>query len=153
MVVISAGLRSKSDCSGKAQKQLYGKLQTRPLVWEGAPHQETRNRQTEKKIWSWAPDGGTTPRQTGRLTVGRKLTSTRVWSELLCLGTETVIKKLKFIREHSDYSNARMGARGSVVVQALCYKPEGRGLDTRWGEFFNVPNPSGRIRPWSSLGL
>jgi hypothetical protein len=27
------------------------------------------------KIWSWAPDGSPTPRQTGRLTVGRKLTS------------------------------------------------------------------------------
>jgi hypothetical protein len=32
----SAGLRPKSDCSGKAQKQLYSKLQTRPLVREGA---------------------------------------------------------------------------------------------------------------------
>jgi hypothetical protein len=28
----SAGLRPKSDCSGKAQKQLYSNLQTRPLV-------------------------------------------------------------------------------------------------------------------------
>jgi hypothetical protein len=24
-----------------------------------------------------------------------------------------------------------MGARGSVVVKALCYKPEGRGFDAR----------------------
>jgi hypothetical protein len=32
----SAGLRLKSDCSGKAQKQLNSKLQTRPLVREGA---------------------------------------------------------------------------------------------------------------------
>jgi hypothetical protein len=24
-----------------------------------------------------------------------------------------------------------MGARGSVVVKVLCYKPEGRGFDTR----------------------
>jgi hypothetical protein len=24
-----------------------------------------------------------------------------------------------------------IGARGSVVVKALCYKPEGRGFDTR----------------------
>jgi hypothetical protein len=37
--VSSAGLRPKSDCSGKAQKQLYGKLQTRPLVREGATKQ------------------------------------------------------------------------------------------------------------------
>jgi hypothetical protein len=26
--------------------------------------------------------------------------------------------------------------RGSVVVKALCYKPEGRGVETRWGEWF-----------------
>jgi hypothetical protein len=24
-----------------------------------------------------------------------------------------------------------LGARGNVVVKALCYKPEGRGFDTR----------------------
>jgi hypothetical protein len=24
-----------------------------------------------------------------------------------------------------------LGARGSVVVKALCYKPEGRGFETR----------------------
>jgi hypothetical protein len=35
----SAGLRPKSDCSGKAHKELYGKLQTRPLVREGATKQ------------------------------------------------------------------------------------------------------------------
>jgi hypothetical protein len=29
----------------------------------------------------------------------------------------------------------RIGAHGSVVVKALWYKPEGRGFDTRWGEF------------------
>jgi hypothetical protein len=29
-----------------------------------------------KEIWSWDPDGVPAPRQTGRLTVGRKLTST-----------------------------------------------------------------------------
>jgi hypothetical protein len=28
------------------------------------------------------------------------------------------------------------GARGSVVVKALCYKPEGRGFDNRLGDFF-----------------
>jgi hypothetical protein len=28
------------------------------------------------------------------------------------------------------------GARGSVVVKALCYKPEGRGFETRWSEWF-----------------
>jgi hypothetical protein len=33
--------------------------------------------------------------------------------------------------------NMKRGARGSVVVKALCYKPEGRGFNTRRGEFFN----------------
>jgi hypothetical protein len=33
--------------------------------------------------------------------------------------------------------------RGNIVVKALCYKPEGRGFNTRWGEFLNVPNLSG----------
>jgi hypothetical protein len=39
------------------------------------------------------------------------------------------------------------GARGSVVIKALCYKPEGRGFYARWDEFLHVLNPSGRIRP------
>jgi hypothetical protein len=25
-----------------------------------------------------------------------------------------------------------------IVVKALCYKPEGRGFDTRWGDFFSI---------------
>jgi hypothetical protein len=41
------------------------------------------------------------------------------------------------------------GARGSV----LCYKPEGRGFDSRLGEFLNLPNPFGRTRPWGLLSL
>jgi hypothetical protein len=32
--------------------------------------------------------------------------------------------------------NLNVGARGRVVVKALCYKVEGRGFDTRWGNFF-----------------
>jgi hypothetical protein len=80
MAVSSAGLRPKSDCSGKAQKQLYSKLQTRPLVREGVTKLQARNclkkiSRREKKLVTvprWVP--GT--RQTGRLTVGRKLTTT-----------------------------------------------------------------------------
>jgi hypothetical protein len=53
----------------------------------------------------------------------------------------------------NNYYFFKMGARGSVVVKALCYKPEGRAINTRWGEFLNVPNPSGRTRPWSLLSL
>jgi hypothetical protein len=37
--------------------------------------------------------------------------------------------------------------RGSVVVKTLCYKQEGRGFDTRLGEFLNLPNPSSCTRP------
>jgi hypothetical protein len=45
-------------------------------------------------------------------------------------------------------------ARGSLVVKALGYKPEGRRFERRWGEIFkNVPNPSGRTRPWSLLSF
>jgi hypothetical protein len=29
-----------------------------------------------------------------------------------------------------------LGAHGSVVVKALCYKREGRRFETRWGEWF-----------------
>jgi hypothetical protein len=47
----------------------------------------------------------------------------------------------------------RKGARSSVVVKALCYKPEGRGSDTQWGDFLNLPNPSGRTGPWGILSL
>jgi hypothetical protein len=46
-------------------------------------------------------------------------------------------------------------SRGSVVVTALCYKPEDRGFETRWGEWisFNLPNPSGWTRLWGLLGF
>jgi hypothetical protein len=43
--------------------------------------------------------------------------------------------------------------KSSVVVKALCYKPEGRGFDTRWSDFLNLPNPFGRTRPWVLLSL
>jgi hypothetical protein len=44
-------------------------------------------------------------------------------------------------------------ARGSVVVKALCYKPECPGFKTAWNEVFSLPNSSGRNRPWVSLSL
>jgi hypothetical protein len=44
-------------------------------------------------------------------------------------------------------------ARGSLVVKALDYKPEGRRFKTRWGEILKLPNPSGRNRPWGLLSL
>jgi hypothetical protein len=44
-------------------------------------------------------------------------------------------------------------ARGSVVVKALCYKLEGLWFDARCGDVLNLPNPSGRTRPWGLLSL
>jgi hypothetical protein len=41
----------------------------------------------------------------------------------------------------------------SVVVKVLSYEPEGRGFDTRWGDFLNLPNPSDRTRPFGLLSL
>jgi hypothetical protein len=46
-----------------------------------------------------------------------------------------------------------LGARGSLVGKALGYKSEGRRFETRWGEILNLPDPSGRNRPWGSLSL
>jgi hypothetical protein len=41
--------------------------------------------------------------------------------------------------DDEDDNNNNNGARGSVVVKALCYKREGRGFDTRWSDILNVP--------------
>jgi hypothetical protein len=60
---------------------VHSKGQTRPLVREGAPHQQNRNCLTVIKIWSYAPDGCLTPRQTGRLTVGRNITHSLTHSQ------------------------------------------------------------------------
>jgi hypothetical protein len=74
---------------------LHCKLQTRPLVREGASHQQTlqlsKNDQREKeKNWSRVPDGCLRPRWTGRLTVGRNmtliLTLTLILRDNLCEG-------------------------------------------------------------------
>jgi hypothetical protein len=41
-----------------------------------------------------------------------------------------------------------MRARGRVVLKVLCYKPKGRGFETRWDlHFVTLPNLSGRIGP------
>jgi hypothetical protein len=34
------------------------------------------------------------------------------------------------------------------MVKVLCYKPEGRGFETRRVEILNLPKPSSRTRPW-----
>jgi hypothetical protein len=47
----------------------------------------------------------------------------------------------------------RVYSTSRLVLKALCYKPGGRGFETRWADFLNLPNPSGRTRPWGLFGL
>jgi recombinational DNA repair protein RecT len=58
-----------------------------------------------------------------------------------------------FIQNVLKKAQTTSGARGSVVVKALGYKPEGHGFETWWGEILNLPNTSGCTRPWGSLSL
>jgi hypothetical protein len=46
-----------------------------------------------------------------------------------------------------------VGARGIVVVKALCYKPEGHEFEPDEEIFLNLPNPSGFTRPWGLFAL
>jgi hypothetical protein len=48
---------------------------------------------------------------------------------------------------------SRYSLYSSIVVKALCYKPEGREFGTQCGEFLNLPNPSGSTRLWGLLSL
>jgi hypothetical protein len=43
-----------------------------------------------------------------------------------------------FSSEFASELHRSVGARGSVVVKALCCKPEGRGFKSRWGGFFKL---------------
>jgi hypothetical protein len=75
----TVGLRSEKGCVGDARQNWS--VQTRLLVREGAPHQQTRNclknnQRENGKNWPWVPDGCLTPGRTGRLTVGRNITLT-----------------------------------------------------------------------------
>jgi hypothetical protein len=46
--------------------------------------------------------------------------------------TETQIEnQVKLNGEKNYFVSLSFGARGSVVVEALCYKPEGRGIASR----------------------
>jgi hypothetical protein len=60
-------------------------------------------------------------------------------------GTHYIMRGRNCILQfYSDVLESRGG-----VVKALCCKPEDRGFQTRWSEwfFFNLPNPSGRTYP------
>jgi hypothetical protein len=45
-------------------------------------------------------------------------------------------QKDKFLNVTKFNGKPRSRARRSIVVKALCYKPEGHGLETREGEWF-----------------
>jgi hypothetical protein len=53
---------------------------------------------------------------------------------------------------YAEYS-WREGHAVAQLVKALCYKPEGRGSDYRYGHsvFFNLPNPSSRTQPLTEM--
>jgi hypothetical protein len=67
-----------SEIVGRPSSTCTSKLQTRPLVREGAQQEENCRCLTVIKIWSWAQGGCPVSRRTGRLTVGRKTTSTSI---------------------------------------------------------------------------
>jgi hypothetical protein len=56
-------------------------------------------------------------------------------------------------RFHSFW--CRNGTRSSVMLEALCYKPVGRGVRVpmKWIHFLSLPNLSGRTSPWGLLSL
>jgi hypothetical protein len=46
-----------------------------------------------------------------------------------------VMASFIYISQNNLGSNYLSGARGGVVVKALCYKPAGRGFDSRWSHW------------------
>jgi hypothetical protein len=83
---MTALARANSNC----------KPQTRPLVREGAPHQNTGNCLTVTRICSWAPDGCLIPRQTGRLTVGGNINLTLTLTlKVDSWGNEIIVRLLQ----------------------------------------------------------
>jgi hypothetical protein len=65
-----------------------------------------------------------------------------------------VTHKQKLAMPNNEHNKMyKSWARSSVVVKALCYKLEGRGFDTRWGDILNLPSPSGHTRAWGLLSL
>jgi hypothetical protein len=81
MAVNSTGLRPKSDCSGKVQKQFT--VNYRPVLSSERALQNNKPTTVRRKFQGERKTGrgsqmGARNQDTGRLTVGRKLTSTSV---------------------------------------------------------------------------
>jgi hypothetical protein len=62
---------------------------------------------------------------------------------------------VKWAQSYLTIEINKRGARGGVVDEALCYNPEGREVrdPVRSLNVFNLPNPSGRTKPWGLLNL
>jgi hypothetical protein len=82
-----------------------------------------------------------------RLHITHRCDSVHSWNlgEILAILTEVLLNFPQSPNDNGQHSN--------IVDKALCYKLEGRGFDTRWGEFLNLPNPSGRTGPGVSQPL
>jgi hypothetical protein len=66
-----------------------------------------------------------------------------MWSEpfkpvIFALFCSHVICTPKVVGVHFKLYAVYNRTRGSLVVMALCYRPEGRGLETRWGEWISL---------------
>jgi hypothetical protein len=59
--------------------------------------------------------------------------SVQLWMKF-CLDHVSCVKMVAF-RFYLQFGKQKE-ARRSIVVKALCYKPEGRRFETRWGEWF-----------------
>jgi hypothetical protein len=106
------------------------KRQTRPLVREDAPHQQTRNCLTVLKIWSWAPDGA---RHEDRLAVGRNITLT-----LTC----ELVRQLKTTQFSSGAADERcQPARTGTIghVNRRRYTVGSRYQATQWRPWLKTP--------------
>jgi hypothetical protein len=78
-----------------------------------------------------------------------KNTASGIWRRVALVRTDVPLKLQFFQEPHGVTSQTTSfftdcivnrgkwggGARGIIVVKALCYKPEGRGFETRWGEW------------------
>jgi hypothetical protein len=68
----------------------------------------------------------------GGRSVGIVRSRTKATELVSCVISSMGLRGITNISHKSfDFTKKTAGARGSVVVKALCYKPEGRGFDTQ----------------------